>query len=470
MRLNDWYLYSEKPTMGREFVIQVFFCVIVCSSLMMVFVFNANESVKVWKKSQNGIGDDALGSSTRLLSEDGRNDLYAGKIKRSRAMKGFTNPSRNSSDGADFVLNHANGSTSYTENRVLYKLYKASQNHSYDCVIRILKHHRPLDEEVYMNNEEWVRSSCEGIPCSIEVRYSLDLRDFWDSDVVVLMEGAFGSYEWKYLLRARPPGQMWMLYAKECPVHEPQLSPPSDLFSSNPYNLSMTYRSGSDIYNPYGFFVRDRPCGVKNLKKSELMMWMASRCKPLGWERAKFVQSLKQHLNVHTYGRCGTLECPKNDQDSCLSKMRKYKFYLSLENSECAEYITEKMWRNAFDNGMIPVVFGARKEDYVRFAPPNSFIHLNDFSTMEEFVEYINLLDRNETLYNKYFEWRKLGRVHYGAGRKSTMQPSGLCTLTKKLVEIGKDPQNSWRARNPNFRKWWTGSCVHQKELLGVGI
>lgn len=366
-----------------------------------------------------------------------------------------------------------NGIT-YQENRVLYKVYKAAQEPDFECVIRIQKYRRPKAEEVQMDHSRWNKSECAGSPCSIETRYSLHLEDFRDSDIVILLPGPVSYYEWSRLLEARPPGQLWALYSRESPVHEPQFTPPAELFTGNPYNLSMTFRSGSDIDLSYGRFLRD---SVRNKKKigektpkSKQIMWMASRCEPLGWERTKLAHEIKKYLQVDIYGKCGTFECPKHDFDSCLPAMQQYKFYLALENSECAEYITEKVWLNAYGAGLVPIVYGAFKEDYVRRAPPDSFIHLDDFSTMQDFVDYINLLDRNDTLYAKYFEWKKLGRTVQGMGFRTALSSQKLCKLSKKMVEISLFPENSWRWRVSDFGKWWGPTCRHQKTLLGVEI
>ena len=40
----------------------------------------------------------------------------------------------------------------------------------------------------------------------------------------------------------------------------------------------------------------------------------------------------------------------------------KYKFYLAFENAHmCKDYITEKLHKNSFLSGTVPIIYGARK-------------------------------------------------------------------------------------------------------------
>ncbi|VDL98040.1 unnamed protein product [Schistocephalus solidus] len=90
---------------------------------------------------------------------------------------------------------------------------------------------------------------------------------------------------------------------------------------------------------------------------------------------------------------------------------RNYKFYLSFENANCEGYITEKFFVNALGYGMVPIVYGASREELYARAPPNSYIHVDEFKTVADLAKYLNYLDKNDTAYASYFAWKEHGEV-----------------------------------------------------------
>lgn len=117
-------------------------------------------------------------------------------------------------------------------------------------------------------------------------------------------------------------------------------------------------------------------------------------------------------IQVDIYGACGTKNCSHKDLSYCLNLVSKeYKFYLSFENSHCWDYITEKVYRNALNHDVLPVVLGARREDYERQLPQNSFIYVEDFATVEDLAAYLHEVDKDDDLYNSYFQWKGTGEL-----------------------------------------------------------
>lgn len=92
-----------------------------------------------------------------------------------------------------------------------------------------------------------------------------------------------------------------------------------------------------------------------------------------------------------------------------------YKFYLAFENSNCRDYITEKFFINSIGHNsdqlnVLPIVMGGHPDDYRRAAPPNSYIHVDDFKSPAHLAQYLNKLDKDDIAYNQYFEWKSKPR------------------------------------------------------------
>ena len=359
----------------------------------------------------------------------------------------------------------------WDDNRLMKKLKEARlkqiAGEDGECVIKVMawcgtKFCGPL------SNKPVAEYTCRFSTCAIQYKVGQSIRLFENSDVVIFMPGL---YEWDILLSKRPPGQIWVMQSKESPNHWHTYSPPRE--AGNPFNLSVTFMSDTDIYIPYFYFQPNE--SSDNLKsvssKTMLMSFFASNCNKTSWNRLGLINAMQKYLPIDTYGDCGTQTCPKFSSE-CADLPTRFKFNFAFENSQCPEYITEKFWYNALMQGVVPVVFGAPREDYLRLAPPKSYIHLEDFDSVQEFADFIKKLDRNGTLYAEYFEWRKLGTIRKGSftGMMQNRYHTNvnLCYIIRILIDKFCHPSKyPWQRRNPIFYDWWTGKCKPKEYVMG---
>ena len=146
-------------------------------------------------------------------------------------------------------------------------------------------------------------------------------------------------------------------------------------------------------------------------------------------------------------GKCGEKSCPGNriNNGECQTLLeRDYFFYLSFENSDCIDYVTEKFFM-ALRMDIVPVVLGGA--NYSAIAPPKSFINANDFSSPLELAQELQRLSVTEEEYLEYFRWKSDYWVEKQADRIRRMG----CSLCKALNE--PRPLNSYH----NLAAWWRG-------------
>lgn len=248
-------------------------------------------------------------------------------------------------------------------------------------------------------------------------------------------------------------------------VYLSQESPQNYLVQENLnglFNWTMTYRLDSDIEAVY-FNVLSKSGNIiapaenpqwitpdlknDNLEsffhfyetKSKPIAWFVSNCKSRN-QRERYVRNLGRYINVDIYGACGTHKCPRNKKMECFNMLKNdYYFYLSFENSNCKDYVTEKI-TNAMNNDVIPIVFGGA--NYTNFLPPHSYI---DASKMppEQLAALVKTIKNNQTLYSEYFWWKKYYEF-------KNVLPS-FCKLCQLL-------NNNTLAKNVyNLHDWWNG-------------
>ena len=144
--------------------------------------------------------------------------------------------------------------------------------------------------------------------------------------------------------------------------------------------------------------------------------------------------------------------------------IRKFKFFLAIENSKCVDYITEKIFHNAYLSDAVPIVAGSAKKNYENWLPSDSFIHLDDFKSADEVAKYVkNILDGGQERYLKYFDWLKRNPIfenYQFATKKDFSENYGWCKLCRLAkmknrehgVEIGA------RKSIADVHTWWYGS------------
>ena len=118
--------------------------------------------------------------------------------------------------------------------------------------------------------------------------------------------------------------------------------------------------------------------------------------------------------------------------------MKDYKFYLAFENTNCQDYMTEKLWHH-MGNGVVPIVMGGG--NYSTILPKHSYIDVKDFKSAKSLADYLKHLNKNNVEYLKYFKWTQ--KYHYYI-------KTAKCELCRKL----NDPTEPYKSYE-NFAHWW---------------
>jgi len=287
---------------------------------------------------------------------------------------------------------------------------------------------------------EFIKQECPVSTCAIVT----DRSQAEQSDMV-LFKDHFSLPQFK-----RPTSQIWMIFMLECPAHT-QLFSKHDIF-----NWTATYRSDSTIVTPYERW-HSYVANIKTVpqemnfaaNKTKQVAWFVSNCGARNG-RLQYAQELAQYIGVDIYGACGSLKCPRSSTGSCFDMLDKdYKFYLAFENSNCQDYITEKFFVNGLGHSVLPIVMGARPEDYEKAAPYKSYIHVDQFKGPKEMAEYLIELDNDDQKYNEYFQWKGSGEF---------INTRFFCRVCALLHDSQPRPQEVMSYSDMNT--WWRGEGV----------
>ncbi|XP_040196100.1 alpha-(1,3)-fucosyltransferase 4 [Rana temporaria] len=222
-----------------------------------------------------------------------------------------------------------------------------------------------------------------------------------EADTILFHHRDIGDFE-DFPFEKRLPSQKWIWMNFESPSHSSWLSSLSGIF-----NWTMSYRVDSDIFVPYGYLFSRKRSKIILPRKKKLVAWVISNWNE-DHERVQYYNQLREYIDIDIFGHYGI----DLKQDNIVKTVSEYKFYLAFENSLHTDYITEKLWRNAFKSSAVPIVMGPSRYNYEMFIPRNSFIHVDDFSSPRKLAMYLKYLDKNMHMYRRYFTWRKRYDVH----------------------------------------------------------
>lgn len=271
-----------------------------------------------------------------------------------------------------------------------------------------------------------------------------DRSQYDDSDVIFFHGQGINPQD---MPTHRKPRQKWLFYEFETPpqtwIQTTSLDPIRNVF-----NLTSTITDDSHIpineRKPTCYISKEKVEKNKGNnyakgKKQNRIAWFVSHCDTQS-KREAYARELSKYIPVDIYGKCGNLTCGgKYNRGTCDEDIinPNYKFYLSLENSICDSYVTEKLWRLIFKPiTAIPIVLGA--VDYNSILPKGTYFDVKDFSSPKMLAEKLKQLDLNDNVFNDIIA-RKNAIYCWFPGKKTYTQSRYHCQLCEYLHQHRDD-------------------------------
>jgi hypothetical protein len=111
---------------------------------------------------------------------------------------------------------------------------------------------------------------------------------------------------------------------------------------------------------------------------------------------------------------------------------RRYKFAISLENCNCRDYVTEKLFRR-LHLGVVPIYEPGPDSD-AWLPSPKSILNVSSFESIRALAQELKRLDENATAYEEFLAWKQrdlkatpLGRSLQGCAQAFTMERCAVC-------------------------------------------
>ena len=224
-------------------------------------------------------------------------------------------------------------------------------------------------------------------------------------------------------------------------------------------NMTLTYHRKSTVPEWHIFKAcmdrRSEKLPARNYSagKTKGALAYVSNCNSVQYDRLSLMAKLKNYLPVDIYGNCGSPDpCRGGDAPAkCRENLHKqYHFYLSFENSLCEDYISEKYWDRLSDTHyMLPVAMGGLSvQEYTEQSPENSFLHVRNFTSIQQLGTYLKSLMDNADAYNGFHKWRESWNV-YRRPIYTRFPSCDLCRIANEKPYMPADPHLSSKYNNP---------------------
>jgi hypothetical protein len=207
-------------------------------------------------------------------------------------------------------------------------------------------------------------------------------------------------------LPRKKPGQIWIAMSLESDANYPLQCDP--VFLRN-FDMRMSFHRDADVrllYFDVQYHLPVLQTPPKPKHRPAPAVYFASNNFALN-NRFELVAQLMKLMKIDSYGRSQN-NCKIRDDTGRMTKLdviSGYKFYLAFENSNCLDYVSEKMF-DGLIAGSVPVYLGAPNVD--EFLPSRKcIIKASDFATPAELAQYLLALGKNKQKYESYLAWKK---------------------------------------------------------------
>eukprot|EP00727_Mastigamoeba_balamuthi_P010251 m51a1_g5849 hypothetical protein (766) ;mRNA; r:327797-331385 len=248
------------------------------------------------------------------------------------------------------------------------------------------------------------------------------------------------------------PGSSGVAGPKKCPRHQKDvvfsmesvvnygILDPAEARKKG-YDMVASYDLDSDVPLPYYSWAEYDVMAKPSPKTAGAMMAVIiSNCGAHN-NRLEYIKELQNNgVTVHSFGRClHNKDFPSaNDGGHYVNSknelIKHYKFTAAMENSNCKNYVTEKLF-GPFVAGSVPIHMGIKNVH--EFSPSNhATISVHDFASPKELAKYLLYLDKNETAYNEYLSWKTEGPSQVFREKMDLSLVHSSCRLCIRVADL----------------------------------